>query len=250
MNKMITMFKPTLLTDAQRDELEKEIGQATKVLAAEAVRIYPETVSNKVVRDDFKKGTIQLSLEGVMAMGTLMELEPYTISAYVAQAQSLATQFYSPGERPGVSRDDYLQEAVIAIYNAMYTYDGSVRLVTYCYHLMRRALIDFIRVEDRRAFSDRFSDDVFRLLSDGFDVPDDLAIVHEMEVALEETPLSDLERGLVMASITGDHEFRGRVIKSQNNPNTGRPYNRATLSQIYMKACAKVRDTYTGGEAA
>lgn len=64
-----------------------------------------------------------------------------------------------------------------------------------------------------------------------------------MKKAIEQTKLSDLERNLVEAHLRGDHSYR-KMLSETINPATGNCWTRQRLSQIFIDACTKIRNTY------
>jgi len=73
------------------------------------------------------------------------------VAGYVRIAVELCGAFYISGreKHPGVTFGDYMLEAQWAIWDAMYSYDGSTRFCTYCYWAIKNRLIEFNRGEER-----------------------------------------------------------------------------------------------------
>jgi hypothetical protein len=61
--------------------------------------------------------------------------------------------------------------------------------------------------------------------------------------AVQNANLTPIERELIEAHLRGDRKFRGRMCKTIC-PETGNLYTRAWLSQIYIRACAKIRECH------
>jgi len=76
---------------------------------------------------------------------------------------------------------------------------------------------------------------------------DDHAGSEEIELmwqAVRGADLTPIERRLVEAHLQGDRQFRKRMCEVIC-PETGNPYTRANLSQIFIRACVKIRECHT-----
>jgi len=69
--------------------------------------------------------------------------------------------------------------------------------------------------------------------------------VAAMRKAVENADLSPIERELIDAHLRGDRGYRSKLEREKRiNPNTGRPYTRQWLSQLFHSACSKCRAAY------
>lgn len=68
--------------------------------------------------------------------------------------------------------------------------------------------------------------------------------INLMRQAVQNANLKTIERELIEAHLRGDRQFRGRMCKTIC-PETGNLYTRAWLSQIFIRACAKIRECHT-----
>jgi RNA polymerase sigma factor (sigma-70 family) len=59
--------------------------------------------------------------------------------------------------------------------------------------------------------------------------------------AIESASLTDMERCLIEAEIREDSSFRTRTSETVINPNTGKLWTKQRLSQLYIRACEKIR---------
>jgi DNA-directed RNA polymerase specialized sigma subunit len=62
--------------------------------------------------------------------------------------------------------------------------------------------------------------------------------------AIEQSQLNPLERELIEAHLTSKRDLRRTISETRINPNTGKLYTKAVLSNVYLAACAKLRQTF------
>ena len=62
--------------------------------------------------------------------------------------------------------------------------------------------------------------------------------------AVNEANLTELEKELVQAHLAHDKSFVRKLSETRINPRTRKPYTKQRLSQIFIEACNKIRQTY------
>lgn len=292
------------ITDAQKCELEENMSAAYFSLKKAATELYGQS-NIKRLRDEYKKmkndktGTNLLWCHPLARkrMEWMLANEDTIMAVFIRVAAKLCRAFHTwSSDRPGVTLTDYLQESAIAIYDAMYMYDGSDRFSTYMYWCVKNRLITFIRNEDRasgvskevqklRAEAKKLMsshhcdfDTALSLMQKTDDSITDVIISNvrkamygmnsfheftpvehvkslsvvdhsnddqeEMRRAVEEADLTEMERRLVDAYLSGDKNFRTRISETEINPNTQTFWTKQRLSQIFGEACGKIKALY------
>lgn len=276
------------LLDLNEDEkatLEAEMAQAYKVFCKEARRCFGDCTPSFIRRLRAPDATKNPKVLGWIAR--LNDLAPRIVGGYFRVVRELCNSFDATGEhRVGVTWDDYGQEAQIAIWEAAFTYNGTRRFSTYIYWVVKHRLIDFCRDEELQVgvvhevrrlrkqvrmlmqeglsfdeaiyaieVNTEISPHALRTLQNKQSSPDDVESHYrdEKEVslvhaAIDKAPLTDLEKGLIMAFMQGDRHYRSSV--KVKNPVTGKPYTRQGLRLMFNSACEKVRAVYVASKVA
>ncbi len=270
-----TDFESVVLSDEEKKYLEQHMASAVSALS-EAANANYGFANIKKLRTDYKKGLIQLDDETRLKMDWMIAHESRIIAGYIRLVNKIYLKFNRFGSNTGATVNDYLQEGALAIYDAMYEYNGSSKFTTFVYCFIRNRLVDFNRRENKnrkvensinklssqiydmkacgvsceRAVKqinsdDEFDEDVIDWLKSSAK-PATTALTgesKEMWDAVENAPLTVMERNLVEAHLRGDHSYRSKLSETINE-NTGKLWTRQRLSQIFIVACDKIRTTY------
>lgn len=271
-------YAPIKLSKEEKAEIENKMKESFFCFESVAKERYgfPNV---KKLRNDYKKGLIDLDGKAKDLMDWMIANEQRIISGYIKMVKKMGLTPSYRSKRRGVSYSDYLQEACCAIYDAMYLYNGKSKFSTYCFWLIRNNLINYNRSQERQDIVEYHIDEikkqVFDLQNKGITVEeavsklssaDDVALGTIQKVqssllgesrsfqdgderllmwkAIEETPLNEIERQLVNASINGNRGFISRMSESVVNPNTGKLWTKQRLHQILVRAYEKIRKTY------
>lgn len=234
-------LKPVNLTDEQKFELEFIMLCSFEVLSEEAKMLGVSKIVK--LRDDFKKGKISLSQDAVIAIENMKDIEEITIAAFIKLGNSLYNSFAKV-----VSTEDCVQEGMLAIYDAMYTYNGSNRFSTYANCCIKNRVIALYRVEAKK------EQNIHVMCMDEFGNDEDV-VAKEFELMRETikiTPLNPLERTIVEGKLLRGRDFTNDFMESPESikPSTGKRMTRQRVSQIYIKACEKLKMSYNNRRAA
>lgn len=232
-------------------ELQDGMAAAHSVLVEEASKRYglPKV---KKLRDEYKaalKSGIELdmSYEAREAMNWMISHEEQIINVVFRATIKLCRQA-SESNHTMLVFDDYFQESMLSIYDCMYLYNGSTRFVTFVTRVVRNRIIDLARAADRRKrlfHSLNVDDDEMELAAPV--EPVDKAIEdQEMWNAVRNAPLTEMEREVVTAHLHGETDYRARKTQ-EINPRTGQPWTKQWLSQVFVRACEKIRKQYNSG---
>ena len=282
----LSMFAPVELSDSEKRSLEKQMADAFALFEKASIKEYG-FANVKKLRNDYKKGQIKLDDETRSAMDGIIAIEQRIVSGYIKMSIDLCVKFR---ERYGITSSDYLQEAAMAIYDAIYMYNGKTRFSTYSFWCMKNRMLDFHRDEKENiTFNDavkkvscetgsrtcskhrKSSRNLTNVLANNFltDLAaeevraDAVTLQHALKFSFDmnettevnsrigelldivhESPLSEMERLLVNAALRGDDSFRAKVSETVVNPNTGKFWTKQRLSQLYIRACEKIRVHY------
>lgn len=134
------------LTEARKQELECVMADAQVHLKRVAKK---NRISVRQLRTNWRTGQFDFESEWQAreSIQNLERIEHEIIAGYICIANDLCKAFYYAHVNcsVGVSMDDFVQEAAYAIFNSIYSYDGSNKFSTYCYYAIKNQLIDFIR---------------------------------------------------------------------------------------------------------
>ena len=150
----IASFNPTAFSDEEKSEIETKMAKAFFVFKRASMEKYGFANIRKL-RDSYKacnqaKDFFWFDPQARQMMDWLIDNEQLIISGYIRIAHKLCEAFHYNGEsRPGVSYADYLQEAAMTVYDAMYMFNGKNCFTTYIYWAIKNRLISFIKHEDR-----------------------------------------------------------------------------------------------------
>ena len=168
------------------------------------------------LRDDFKKGRCNLrrSPDARGVMEQLIKIEERIIHGYILVGHSLFMAFDKDNvqKRSGTVFLDYVQEGLMAIYEAMYTFNGKNRFSTYVYSCIKHRLISFVRNNDGLIgsakalhFTRQMSDLKNETLADKTKPLDpDIEMMNDMVKVI---PLEPLERILIEGKLRDGRQF-------------------------------------------
>jgi RNA polymerase sigma factor (sigma-70 family) len=290
--KELAIYEPVDLTEDEKKVLEQQLADGFKVLNQASIDVYG-FANVKKLRNEYKNGTVKLSGKVKQTIDQLIAVEKRVIAGYIRMASKLCGK---SRKRYGITVCDYLQEAAMAIYDAMYLYNGQNRFSTYAFWCIKNRIVDFYRSEnDDMAFNDAVSAiniaavrsvkttipkgrrgvcgltdaNVFNTLTGKKSSRIDFesfspAVIERMANCLYQTDyetesvgmservqllldavasasLTEMERCLIDAEIRGDSGFRTRISETVINSNTGKLWTKQRLSQLYIRACEKIR---------
>jgi DNA-directed RNA polymerase specialized sigma24 family protein len=285
MNEFET-FRPISLTNERRAELSRTMAEAHPVLCRAAEEKFGKPQARRL-RNAYKRDRDVLWCHPTARSHMLrMEaIEDTVLRGYILLSASVCNSF-ARKPRAGVCLGDYVAECADAIYDAMYTYDGSTLFHTYVHRIMSNRLICFVRTQNRlsgmgklvrkvyaevqQAMSSRLInfDSALAFVAAGRDFDDGfmkrVRAAHGHNVSLDETAsfddreetsedvrlaiekagLNEVEKELIDGFMHDDRGCRKRMIRERTNPGTGRAYNAARLSQIFIEAKEKVGRSY------
>lgn len=136
------LLEPICLDNDQIKILEKEMADGFAILRECSGKFY-KFANVKKLRDEYKSGDLDLSSEPIalLALCNLQSLEKKIIAGFIKLAKSVWNYNLDIG--------DCVQECALGIYDAMYTYNGSVRFSTYVTTIMKNRIISILRKENR-----------------------------------------------------------------------------------------------------
>lgn len=286
-------YRAIKISKEEKQELESKMADAYRHLDNAASELYGFANIRKL-RDNYKKqnsksrNILWCHPKARVAMDWLIKNEATILSAYIKMGHKMALSLSVSEERDSYA--DYMQEAAMAIYDAMYLYDGSTKFSTYCFCMIKNRQLNrrrktlkingitetvnmlkakvikgisegllptqaLSRVEEEIQITPEIRERLLTSLGIKSDKPileiqapqidhernNELA---EMRRAVQETVLSDMERKLMNAHLSGDETYRKNLSETVINPQTGRYWTKQRLSQIFLAACQKVRETY------
>lgn len=244
----LRVYTPIDLRPDRVESLQRTMAAAFVALSAAAVEKYGFAKVKKL-RDEYKSGRIDLQFNprAKRILSEMASLECEVIRGFIRVGTDLCRSFAASSDaRPGVTLGDYIQEAAQAIYDAMYTYNGENEFSTFVYWCVKNRLISFVRSEERAAKAKQRQridkEDVLALaVHDKPQNEDD-----DMRAAVAEANLTPMERLLIAGHLSGDKDYRKKIIESPDhkNPATGLPYTRQRLSQIFIEACEKIKAAF------
>lgn len=241
------------LTNEETAAYEQIMAEAQLPLQNAAQQLYEDSSpkSVKELRNLYRRlPWAVVDKDAVAALERLRDIETTVIGAYIRMGAELAFAFHGGHKQNGVDEEEFLLEARMAIWDAIYTYTGVQKFSTYVYWCIKNRLITFTRsvllhsgVNHRQV-----GEHTIYRLHEIKDVPasepaEESEETQQMRQILAETELTPLERGLVEAHLNQDREYRSRLCET-TNPTTGDPYTRQALSQTFLKACKKLKRNY------
>lgn len=149
--KAFDLYSPIELTDEEKNELESTMAKACSAFKRASIQKYNTTSATRLC-SDFRVDPKRLDAypEAQRYMYWLERNASRILSAYIRVSTPLVLAFDAfAGDRPGVTIDDYVQEAALAITDASYAYHGGTCFSTFIYRCIKNRLISFIRKEQR-----------------------------------------------------------------------------------------------------
>ena len=138
-------IKPIILEEAEKMSLEHFMAKAFQTLSDESEERHGESHVLRL-RNDYKVGRCNLrrSPDAAGVMEKMIEIELTIIAGFIRVGHGL----YSAFETPGVTYGDCVSLGSHAIYDAMYTFDGSTRFTTYAYRCIKNRILTFVKNEE------------------------------------------------------------------------------------------------------
>ena len=268
------MIKPKIWSDDEREFYQNELASLNAILRDAT------DYSVRHLRTLFLKNKINLEPSAHDAMNKLVELETDFLAAHIKQCFKICRE-YSKKNRsriPHMGYEDYVQECAVAIIDSVCGYNGESKFSTYCQTAFTRRLIEVTRSElkllnnlQQKAASvesliksgtpkqqaidsldcaiDRFG--VRCLMGKSVDLSkiinlaeDQEAQSDSFELFQEKLPywiaqMSDFEKQLLNCYM---NDIPHITLTNQINPNTGKLYTRAAVSQAFIKLKKKLRE--------
>jgi DNA-directed RNA polymerase specialized sigma subunit len=146
------LIKPIDLSEEGKMELEGVMVVAYESFYVACKLLYGEWRVRQLRRDYIAEAK---PLRRYPAVGRhfqrLEQITPLVLAGFIRISLNLCRAFYVSNEKnhPTVTFDDYMTEAQMAIWDSMYSFDGSNRFCTYAYGAVKRRLVDFVRDEER-----------------------------------------------------------------------------------------------------
>lgn len=150
--KAINVYEPVDLSVDEKKVLEMQMAKAFEAFQRASLERYGFANVRKL-RDDYKsqststRNMLWSDPDARKHMDWMIANEKRIISGYIRVANDLCLAFELANEKSGPNYSDYLQEAAMAIYDAMYQYNGSNQFCTYAYWTVKNRLISFRRSE-------------------------------------------------------------------------------------------------------
>jgi RNA polymerase sigma factor (sigma-70 family) len=142
--KNICGVVPRILSEDEKEELAAIMKKAAGIIQIAAKRF---ELSIKSFRIKFFKGELEITDEERQAINTIKGIEITALEGYCRLAYVIARKFYRKDleAKSGAILDDYLQEGMAAISDAIFSYDGSTKFSTYITWSIRNRLILYVR---------------------------------------------------------------------------------------------------------
>lgn len=246
--KELNGFNPKNLTKEEISILEEKMVKCYKILSRCSCEQYQGEVNIKRLRQDYNSGKLTLIYDTAArkAFQSLQQIEGEVISAYI-KISAKFMKFLSGFRKncPGITNDDYIQEAALAIYDAIYTYDGGNNFSTYVYSCIHNRLINFCKREQNNAKATKRKDVDFSLLFSSNE-----SICHidkeEVQLAIKMANLTSLQKELIDSFLKGERRktIYKNIINNTVNPKTGKPYSLQRMSLVFRQACDKIKESY------
>ena len=143
----LEMYSPCDLDEDHKIELQKLMADSFPVIQRAAEKNYGEADVRRL-RKDFRNGaSLKLTRRERAILDQLREIEDIVLRGWIRVTSCLCKAFFFAERRSGVTIGDYYQESAIAIYNAIYAYNGTTEFSNLVFHSVKNALIDFCRTE-------------------------------------------------------------------------------------------------------
>jgi RNA polymerase sigma factor (sigma-70 family) len=149
--KELSAFNPISLSEKRKLELEQLMAD-TFFVSRQAATELLGFANVRQLRAKYKqqlqsgKNVLWFNPKARKLIDQLTECESEIISGYIRLAHRIASAF-SKNYKISLTYEDYLQEASLGIYDAMYLYDGRNRFSTYAYWIMKNRLLVLIKRE-------------------------------------------------------------------------------------------------------
>ena len=213
----LEFIKPVELSGSQKDELQRIMSKVNDLL-----RPVAEKRGLKRLRD-------QVRANPSPEVKALMDSESLILAGYIRIATKLVNAFQRSSS---LEEDDLWQEATIAIYDAMYSYNGQTEFSTYAYNCIKNRLIK-LRMQNQKKVK---TTGLFNEDGQLIDVIDpSSAIVPEVDLhaLVNKAKLSPKERVVIHSSM------RGKGWQINLAEEWGR--TKQLVSEVYRRALNKMK---------
>jgi len=144
---MIGCVEPRELDDAEKSLYSEIMAKAAPVIRAAANRLIPNG-SVQEFRRQLNSGNLsEITPEEVQAVSSVKDIEYPVLQGYCCLIPNVVERFYQRERRhkSAIERDDYIQEGLCAISDAMYVYDGESKFTTYATAAIYGRIVDYVR---------------------------------------------------------------------------------------------------------
>lgn len=236
----ISFIQPIELTDEQKSTYAEIMANATKLLAPLAQELYGDRGLRKL-RNNFRTGNLNVDCVDCMkSLTALIELEDTILSGYIWVALPLCRAFHAKyGDSFQMDFDDFVQEAAIAIVDAMLGYNGKNEFSTYVYCSVKNRLVNITNPKVTTPPIVRNEEDDLNLTDgDRFVDPHNQRDeeYREMLDVIESAPLNEQERDLIDYALNDASTGWQRSLAKEWNLTHQR------INQIYQSAQKKISD--------
>lgn len=234
-------------------EIAHLLAEANKVTLEASVLIHGKP-SQRKLRDEFKSGERKLNdfPEVRKSLYLLESLETETINAFCRLGHNFCKTMYKSCkmQKVIVEFEDFQQEVKMAVYDAMYTYDGSTLISTYVVNCIRNRLLSFMDQNKRRCWIES-QESTFQLDFNAewaADLPEKLPDENFdlMAEAIKTCPLDPREQIVMNHYMTGKPICAAPVMHKTKNV----PVSRQAVSLIFIRCCRKLKDHFMKLQAA
>lgn len=149
------IVEPVDLSDEEKNDLSAKIANANKILT-QKVPLFGFSHIKDMRKEYLSKANhrrgnlLKFDQETRISLNFLIGCQTTILAAYGKLAKTLSDSFYfsSRADRPHLDQCDFDQEAMWALSDCIYFYDGSTQLSTYAYASIKRRLSNFVRTEE------------------------------------------------------------------------------------------------------
>ena len=191
----------------QKEQLQSLMAGCNRILAKAAKRNYGGATPKDVLRlrDEYRrKSALDISAKDIGALDDLRYYEGEIIEMWVRVGLALAGAFHTVYSNLRLEREEWNQVAYDAVWDAMYTYNGSTEFSNYVHWVTKRRMVDKSRqvvVEQKAPVENVENVDAFG--SDDVDIGEQEER-KLMTMAIQQANLTDYQRAILDAYVQCD----------------------------------------------
>ena len=127
----------------EKDEIQRKMAESYDTIAKIAAR---KDRPIKDVVQQFRSGKLTVTDSEKTILLDLPSIEQFVLKGYGKLALNWAKRFYLKEKefKNGIQHDDYSQEAMLALMNSIYYYDGSVEFTTFATVAIKNGLQSYV----------------------------------------------------------------------------------------------------------